>query len=137
MGRLADGDGRLDLDELGSVIESATAAPATEMLEDGIGRPTVAERLEASGLTPWLRRHPLATGAVSVVMALGLASLAVHVATMPPPFDPQVVATVTPVRGSDPTISLDGPDGDVGAGWFQSKVHLSGRPARSSTAVTE
>lgn len=132
MGRLRDGDGRLDLDELGSVIESATAAPATELLEDGIGRPTVAERFETAGLTPWRRRHPLATGAVGIVMAVGLVALAVRVATMPPPFDPTVVATITAVSGPDLAIKLDGPDGDVGAGWFQ----VDAVPAGDRVAIT-
>lgn len=132
MGGRTESDGRLDLDELGSVIESADVAPSAETLEDGIGRPTVAERLESVGLTPWIRRHRVLTGAVCTVAAFGLVAVAVHLATMPPPFDPEVVATITPVSAPGSTISLDGPDGDVGSGWFQ----VADVPAGDRVAVT-
>jgi hypothetical protein len=132
MGGRTDSDGRLDLDELGSVIESADVAPSAETLEDGIGRPTVADLMETAGLTPWLRRHRLLTGALCSAAAFGLVAVAVHIATMPPPFDPTVVATITPVSTPDSTISLDGPDGDIGAGWFQ----IDGVPDGERVVVT-
>ena len=51
-------DGRLDLDDLGHVIEQASS------LDDVVGtddpRPTLRERLESRGALPWVRRHRLA-----------------------------------------------------------------------------
>lgn len=63
-------DGRLDLDDLGHVIEQASS------LDDVVGtddpRPTLRERLESRGALPWVRRHRLAlAGVAAVVVAVG------------------------------------------------------------------
>ena len=66
------GDGRLDLDELGGVLDHAAALDApdrAEVLDDGRGR-TWGERLEDAGITPWLRRHRVAVGSVAAVAVL-------------------------------------------------------------------
>ena len=73
------GDGRLDLDELGevidhaSVLEPAAVADARgELLDDGFGL-SWAQRLDDAGVTPWLRRHRVAVGSVAAVVVAGSA----------------------------------------------------------------
>jgi len=89
-------DGRLELDDLGSVIDHAsTLAPsAPDDLLEGNDAPTWGERLEARGITPWLRRHRvvLAVGAVTVVAVGALGSAWTR--SQPPPVDPTIRATV-------------------------------------------
>ena len=91
----AAGDGRLDLDELGEVIDHARplgADPTDDLLEGHDGT-TWRERLEAAGVTPWLRRHrgPLAAVAVVVLLAGGAATSWRR--SLPPPIDPEIRAS--------------------------------------------
>jgi hypothetical protein len=89
-------DGRLELDDLGSVMDHASslAPSAADDLLEGNDAPTWHERLESRGITPWLRRHRLvlAVGAVAVV-AVGAVGTAL-VRSQPPPVDPTITATV-------------------------------------------
>jgi hypothetical protein len=89
-------DGRLELDDLGSVIDHASTLvlSAPDDLLEGNDAPTWGERLEARGITPWLRRHRVAlvAGAVSVVAVGALASTWAR--SQPPPVDPTIRATV-------------------------------------------
>lgn len=66
-------DGRLDLDDLGQVIEQASS------LDDVVGThdagPTIGERLESAGITPWARRHRAALAGVAAA-AVAVGSLA-------------------------------------------------------------
>jgi hypothetical protein len=92
----ATDDGRLELDELGSVIDRASALgpTAADDLLEGNDDPTWLERLESRGVTPWFRRHrvTLAVGTATVV-CLGLLGGA-WARSQPPPFDPTIDATV-------------------------------------------
>lgn len=97
MGVGTGGDGRLDLDELGSVIGAASSADSAETLEDGVGRPSVAERLEDAGVLPWMRAHRPIVVSLAVAACVGVVALAIHQANQPPPFDPRVVAAVESV----------------------------------------
>jgi hypothetical protein len=93
------GDGRLDLDELGDVIDHAAALEGdarAEVLDDGRGL-TWGERLESSGVTPWLRRHRVAVGAVAAVAVVAAAGVVAVRVLVPPPVDPELRVSVTPV----------------------------------------
>jgi hypothetical protein len=64
-------DGRLDLDELGRVIDGADTLDdaydnVPDVLEGAQGL-TLRERLDDAGVTPWLRRHRAALASVAVV----------------------------------------------------------------------
>ena len=89
-------DGRLELDDIGSVIDHASslAPSAPDDLLEGHDAPTWHERLESRGITPWFRRHRIAlavgAGAVVAVGALG----STWVRSQPPPVDPTITATV-------------------------------------------
>ena len=63
-------DGRLDLDDLGEVIEGADSLD--EVLGTDDVRPTLGERLESWGVAGWMRRHRLAiAGSAAAVIAIG------------------------------------------------------------------
>ncbi|MGE0818314.1 MAG: hypothetical protein AB7O74_06575 [Candidatus Nanopelagicales bacterium] len=132
MGARAGGDGRLDLDELGSVIEGASPAGG-ETLHDAFVAPSFAERLEDAGVLPWLRRHRGLSASLTVAACAGVIALAVHQATEPPPFDPRVTASVAPLppeRGDD-----------VGAppsnGRLVARLAVTGVPPGDSVEVLE
>jgi hypothetical protein len=65
-------DGRLDLDDLGEVIDGASALDEVIGTEDV--RPTISERLDGWGVTPFLRRHRIAIASV-VVIALAVSGV--------------------------------------------------------------
>jgi hypothetical protein len=96
-GGSGDDDGRLDLDELGEVVDTTTTvdpdAP-TELLDDGRGR-SWGERLEDAGVTPWLRRHQVAVVATTAACVIVGAGAAAYVRGVPPPLDPALRVTVT------------------------------------------
>lgn len=70
-------DGRLDLDDLGQVIEQASSLDEVVGTQD-VG-PTVGERLEAAGITPWVRRHRAAlAGVAAAVVAVGAVAWSRH-----------------------------------------------------------
>jgi hypothetical protein len=93
------GDGRLDLDELGDVIDHAAALEGDargDVLDDGRGL-TWGERLEGSGVAPWLRRHRVAVGAVTAIAVVAAAGVVAVRVLVPPPVDPELRVSVTPV----------------------------------------
>lgn len=123
-------DGRLDLDELGSVIEDAIPA-VVETLDDGLARPSLGERLEDAGVLPWVRRHrPLVT-ALAVAGVAGVVALAVHQATQPPPLDPRVTASLTSIPR--PTDGYGAPRPDTGI--VIGRMLVTGVPPGDSVAV--
>jgi hypothetical protein len=72
-------DGRLDLDDLGRVIDGADSLDDAydndpDVLEGAQGL-TLRERLDDAGVTPWLRRHRAALASVAVV-AVAVGALA-------------------------------------------------------------
>ena len=76
-GDAVSADGRLDLDELGEVIDRASTLddPArTEVIDDGKGGPGL-ERLEDAGVAPWVRRHRVAVASVTAVAVLATAGV--------------------------------------------------------------
>ena len=88
------GDGRLDLDDLGSVIEGASSIdrPA-DVVGDDAGR-TWGERLEAAGVTPWMRGHRVLVGIVTVaVVALPVGTTS-WLRSQPPPWHDTAVDVV-------------------------------------------
>ncbi len=91
------GDGRLELDELGSVIDHASSLGPTapEDVLTGDERPTLRERLESSGVAPWVGRHALALG-ITAAVAVAVAVLGIGWArSQPPPLDPAIAAEVS------------------------------------------
>ena len=80
---MADVDGRLDLDELGRVIEQASgldssgsAAPADLDLLEGVEGPGLSERLGTWRVSAWMRRHRvLVASLAAVAVAMGAAAL--------------------------------------------------------------
>jgi hypothetical protein len=91
------GDGRLDLDDHGSVVEAATSlddAPSAEVLDDGRGR-SWRERLDDSGATAWARRHRLALGAAAGLVVLAGAGAVAWTVWVPPPLDPQLHVAIS------------------------------------------
>lgn len=65
-------DGRLDLDDLGEVIEHASSLDEVSSGSDD-ARPTLGERFAATGVPGWLRRHraPIAAVTAAVVAVSG------------------------------------------------------------------
>jgi hypothetical protein len=108
-------DGRLDLDELGSVIEGATPA-AADTVDDGLARPSLAERLEDVGVLPWMRRHRPLVVALTAAGIAGVVGLAVHQATQPPPLDPRVTAALTPLPIAEGGWGAPSPDRSIVVG---------------------
>lgn len=107
-----NGDGRLDLDDLGGVIERASSIDEpVDVVGEESGR-TWGERLESAGITPWLRRHrvAVATGAAAVVV-IGVGGTAWARAQPPPWHDPEVeviTATLDSDYGASMRMSEDG-----------------------------
>jgi len=131
MGARTGGDGRLDLDELGSVIEGAEPAGG-ETLADGFAAPSLAERLEDAGVLPWLRRHRALTASLTIAACAGVVALAVHQANQPPPFDPRVTASLTPL----PVPPAGGWVGQAGdRGLVEGRVLVTGVPVGETVAV--
>ncbi len=105
------GDGRLDLDDLGEVLDAAATVDAdvrTEVLDDGRGT-SWGERLEDAGITPWLRRHRVAVAVATAACVIVGAGAAAYARWAPPPFDPDMRVTVTQMT---PELALL--EGDVG-----------------------
>jgi hypothetical protein len=105
-------DGRLDLDELGSVIESASTIDQPRDVVGDDTRTTWGERLESAGITPWIRGHrvALAIGTVAVV-AVGIGGTAWQRAQPPPWHDVAITAAAASVdeySGPGMTFSEDG-----------------------------
>ncbi len=62
-------DGRLDLDDLGEVIEHASSLDEVRSGADD-ERPTLAERVAATGVPAWLHRHRVPIAAVTAVVVV-------------------------------------------------------------------
>jgi hypothetical protein len=95
----AGNDGRLELDELGAVLDRATdldgppAAPAADVLEGPTG-PGWAERLEVAGITPFVRRHRLTLAGAAVAVLLAAGASAGYLGTRPPADDGLIAVDV-------------------------------------------
>ena len=113
-------DGRLDLDDLGEVIDHASdlgtgldAGANGELLQDAVG-PTWAQRLHAAGITPWVRRHPRVVAGLAAAAVLVAGGVVGYPRLVPPPVDPQLRVTISAVLPSQYVIgdafqSFDGP----------------------------
>ncbi len=90
------GDGRLELDDLGSVIDHASSldAPRGDDLLEGSDAVTWTERLQSAGITPWLRRHRVALAATTAALIVVGAAGTAYVRTRPPAQDLTVAASV-------------------------------------------
>jgi hypothetical protein len=103
-----DVDGRLDLDDLGRVLDQDSHDPAELLGEES---PTTwGERLDDLGVRPWLRRHRVAITTAAACVAVVIAASVVGVRSRPPDLDPTLH-----VRLSDIT-PTSVPDSDVGGG---------------------
>lgn len=136
MGVGTGGDGRLDLDELGSVIGAASSADSAETLEDGVGRPSLSERLEDAGVLPWMRRHRGVVVAASVLAVGGLVVVAVRQANEPPPFDPRVVAAVESVPVPERITETPGGSWIADSDLVLARAVVSGVPTGDTVAVS-
>ncbi len=90
------GDGRLELDELGSVIDHASSLdvqPPEDLLE-GNDAVTWTERLQSTGVTPWLRRHRAAVAATAAVVLVAGTATTAYVRSRPPAQDTTVSVTL-------------------------------------------
>ena len=87
-------DGRLDLDELGAVIEGASSVdrPA-DVVSDGAGS-TWGERLEAAGVTPFARRHRVAVGVAALAAVVVGVGTTAWLRAQPPPWREPTVSVV-------------------------------------------
>jgi hypothetical protein len=94
-------DGHLDLDDL----DLATSLDVVGDDEPRLGE-LIAARLEAAGVTPWLRRHRLPLSATAVVVVVALVTGGVVWARRPAPLpsDPRVLVKVS---GPDPTAVVE------------------------------
>lgn len=113
-----NGDGRLDLDDLGGVIERASSIdePADVVGEEG-GR-TWAERFEGAGLTPWLRRHRVAVAAgAAAVIAVGVGATA-WVRAQPPAWHEPTVDVISATLDSDYGTGLRVPGDGTGTAAY-------------------
>ena len=90
------GDGRLELDDLGSVIEHASSLDATRSIDvlEGSGARTWGERLESVGMTPWLRRHRVALAVTAGALLVGAGLVTGWERSRPPPLDTSPAAAV-------------------------------------------
>lgn len=107
-----DTDGRLDLDELGEVIDRASALQPLEVLGEERTTPTWGERLDDTGVTAWVRGHRLLLGA-TVVAALALGTgITGYAVSRPPSVDPTIHAEIVEVEATP--LGQQGFDSDVG-----------------------
>jgi hypothetical protein len=115
---MGDGDGRLELDELGGVIESAqriddAAAPnRDDVLSGGDDTPTWGERVRSSGAFFWAERHRgwLVAGAVVAVAAVAVPTAMARnrLPDLPTSTGLQISALANGIDGSlGPTVSGD------------------------------
>ena len=95
-----NGDGRLDLDDLGAVINDAApqrvgdSRDDVEVIDDGRGR-TWGDRLAEAGVTPWLHRHRVVLASCTAVVVLVGGAATAYVRLRPPPLDPEVRVTIS------------------------------------------
>lgn len=123
-------DGRLDLDDLGSVIERASSIdePADVVGEEP--RRTWGERLEASGISPWVRRHRVALAAgTAAVVVVGVGATA-WVRAQPPPWHEADVSVVAATLDSDYGVSLRQSDDGTAVGAYLATTPDAGTTAR-------
>lgn len=106
-------DGRLDLDELGRVIGDADALVPDEVIGDE-PRPTLGERLETAGITPFVRRHRVPVAAV-VAAALLIGGTAWVRRDTRPPDDGRLHAQVVDSSDSNGNYGVITSYGDSGA----------------------
>ena len=109
------GDGRLDLDELGEVIDHARPLDVgrTDDLVEGHDGATWRERLESAGVTPRLRRHRRPLTAVAVVVLLAGVAATSWQRSLPPPIDPEIRASARDAMPDGSVQFGDGTRNDV------------------------
>ncbi len=122
---MSDVDGRLDLDDLGRVLDGghdgsrAVSLDPPEVIGQDAGT-TWGERLQAAGITPWVRRHAVVLASVTAVVVLGATAGTWYVRSRPPALDPDlhvITAEITPSNITDNgnTQTFDGPTvADIG-----------------------
>lgn len=87
-------DGRLDLDDLGSVIEGASTIDDTrDVVGDDAGA-TWGERLGAAGITPWLRRRRIPVVLAAAVVATAAVAGTAWSRSQPPSWHEATIAVV-------------------------------------------
>jgi hypothetical protein len=103
-----DSDGRLDLDDLGDVLGSDSAAQLdSDVLGEETGT-TWAERLETLGLTPWLRRHARGIALLATAVVVVTVGGTWFARSRPLPLDPVIRASAVSIT---PT-PMTAPGGD-------------------------
>ncbi len=145
---MGDGDGRLELDELGSVIDHASSLgpAAPDDVLAGNDEPTVRERLESSGAAPWVRRHRLALGITAALVVSALVLGVGWAQGRPPPLDPGIAADVSDAMadGTAPQVPGTTYDGEITLALRVEKgderdaieiLGVTGPGVRASTAV--
>ncbi|MGE0818313.1 MAG: hypothetical protein AB7O74_06570 [Candidatus Nanopelagicales bacterium] len=107
-----NGDGRLDLDDLGGVIEHASSIDEPVDVVGEEPARTWGERLERAGITPWLRRHRAAVAASTAAVLVVAIGATAWVRAQPPPWhEPayeMVPATLTTDSGTSVRTLDDG-----------------------------
>ena len=106
------GDGRLELDELGTVIDHASSldSPTRDDVLEGNDAVTWGERLESAGMRRWLRRHRVALAATTAVVVVAGVAEGLP-ASRPPDQDMNVAVAV------EDWAPLDGGGGLSSDGW--------------------
>lgn len=123
-------DGRLDLDDLGSVIERASSIdePADVVGEEP--RRTWGERLEAAGISPWVRRHRIALAAgTAAVVVVGVGATA-WLRAQPPPWHAADVSVIAATLDTDYGVSLRPFDDGTAVGAYLATTPDAGTTVR-------
>jgi len=125
---MADVDGRLDLDELGRVIEEASGldtpappAPIDLDLLEGVAGPSLSERMGTWRVSVWMRRHRVLVAAVATVAVAIGAVVLTEQARRPPDDDGLLHLTVLdyPVQDRDRNgFDSSDPTGTVVSGTY-------------------
>jgi hypothetical protein len=103
------GDGRLDLDDLGQVVENATPLDGPEHRDELAGGgegPTWSER--SAPARAWLHRHRVAvSGVAAFAVALGVGAVAWEVRQPPPAAETLAASLTLPLDAQDVPLFLD------------------------------
>jgi hypothetical protein len=104
------GDGRLELDELGGIIDHASTLDPGSHAEvvGGVESPSWGERLESAGVTPWVRRHRAAVASVTAAALLVVGAGVVWQRTRPEPLDMTVAVTATDADSNEVQVTDTG-----------------------------
>jgi len=123
-------DGRLELDELGGVIETAqrldAAAPDGDLLAGGDDAPSWAERIRASGVYFWAERHRRWLMAGAAVVAVGVAVPGVAAHNRLPDVDPTTGIVALAVANDLDGAPAPAVDGGLATAVYQLEQHERG-----------